>query len=169
VDIIVNKKEKIKWEIDADVSNIKEYKIYKDGKFLETSPVRSYIAKSLKTGQTYEFAVSSVSLVGIESDKSNIVNVTIPFPSSIHQQLTDDGILVYPNPAKDLITIKTGGLPGQSFSFYLVDLYGHIFISKTVEKDTDIFNQRIDMVPEGMYIIKLVSDKTCITKTLVVQ
>lgn len=67
----------LKWNAVTD-SDLASYKVYKNGVYLETvsKPTITYTATGLTNGTSYAFSVSSVDLLGNESSKSSVVNVT---------------------------------------------------------------------------------------------
>ncbi len=168
-DTIIGNSATLKWEMPGDASGIKEYKIYRNGVLLETSATKTFIAKNLTEGQSYEFSVSSVSLVGNESEKSNVVNVSINNTTSINTESIGSDIQIFPNPAKDKITIRTGKAFGKYLTVLLTDLSGNVILKKYIENNTGEFNLQVDMLAKGMYLITIQNDKAFKTKPVVIQ
>ena len=168
-DTIVGNSATLKWEMPGDVSGIKEYRIYKNGIFQEKSATKTFIAKNLTEGQSYQFTVSSVSLVGNESEKSNVLNVSIKHTTAIGSELIGSGIQVFPNPTKGKITIKTGETIGRNLTISLTDLSGHVIFKKYFENNIGEFSLPTDIVERGMYLITIQTDNVFVTRQVVVQ
>jgi len=169
LDTIIGNSATLAWELAGDASNIKEYRIYRNGVFLETSKTRTYIAKNLVAGQQYTFTVSSVSLVGIESDKSNSLVVTIPLTTSMHEQPGGYNFSVYPNPAGSSITINTGEITAEPLTLSLTDMQGNTVLSKIIETNAGIYSEKVDQLPKGIYILKISNKAVFGTQTIVIR
>lgn len=168
-DAVVGATATLRWGMPGDVSNVKNYRIYRNGVFIETNQSTSYTAKNLIAGQSYDFTVSSVSLVGNESEKSNVTKVVVPNTTSADQLLHRYTVSVYPNPAKDKINIYTEGLNGENITVSLTNILGQTFTLGTLENNSGIFVQPVDKLPKGLYIIKIISDRVCISKAVLIQ
>jgi hypothetical protein len=145
----------ISWKMTKNENNIKEYKVYMDGVFVKSSLVKTYTSKKLTPGQTYNFEVSSVSLVGNESVKSNVLTVTIPDKTSIKNQRLEDNILIYPSPAKQHIFVEANGIKGSS-TIIISDISGRavrseeIIISKNSPVKIDVTSLK-----SGIYFVEV--------------
>ena len=168
-DAVIGTTATLRWEMSGDVSNVKNYRIYRNGQFLETSQSKSYTAKNLTAGESYDFTVSSVSLVGNESEKSNVTKVVVPNTTSADKLLNKYTVSVYPNPAKDKINIYTEGLNGENITVSLTNILGQTITFGTLENNSGIFVQPVVGLPKGLYIIKIISDRVCISKTVLIQ
>ena len=168
-DAVIGTTATLRWEMSGDVSNVKNYRIYRNGQFLETSQSKSYTAKNLTAGESYDFTVSSVSLVGNESEKSNVTKVVVPNTTSADQLLHRYTVSVYPNPAKDKINIYTEGLNGENITVSLTNILGQTITFGILENNSGIFVQPVVGLPKGQYIIKIISDRVCISKTVLIQ
>ncbi len=74
-----------------------------------------------------------------------------------------DNIRVYPNPAKDKITILTNGI--NINTYYIYDVYGRIVIQNNINKN--IIKIDIKNLEKGIYFIKIQTNKKIIIKKFV--
>ncbi|HHC79559.1 MAG TPA: T9SS type A sorting domain-containing protein [Flavobacteriia bacterium] len=87
---------------------------------------------------------------------------------------TNDNILpkvtikLYPNPAKNKITVKINGLEEQNYILKLMSLKGQLL--KTIIMKNNIIIIKTDELSTGMYILKIVSEDTIVsTKKMIIQ
>jgi hypothetical protein len=85
--------------------------------------------------------------------------------SSINDLFTTAGITIFPNPAKDLLTIN---LPTyDSISLNIYDLTGNLLFSKQAQSLQEHIN--ISMMKSGMYVIEIKSGKVFQLQKIVIQ
>ncbi len=75
-----------------------------------------------------------------------------------------DELLIFPNPASQLVRVETGGQAGE---LILQDAMGRVLLRKTVENpETEISVERL---PQGLYQLVFVGERTMLYGSLVVQ
>ncbi|NDP20528.1 MAG: DUF5010 domain-containing protein [Paludibacter sp.] len=81
-------------------------------------------------------------------------------------KFSDDEITVYPNPAKDYLNIKLNHNVNR-LELSLYDISGKIQLNKTISKDDfDKMRLNISHLNQGIYLLKITSDKQTITKKI---
>jgi hypothetical protein len=86
-----------------------------------------------------------------------LLDANIPksdIPSGI-APAAESGLLIYPNPANDQITLSFG-TPVIKAEITVFDVQGRLLISKTVE-NTAIENIELDKLGSGIYMIRVAS------------
>jgi len=82
--------------------------------------------------------------------------------NSLAQELP---LQLYPNPAADYLTIKSGNY--QPFTYQLINMQG------SLQKEGRITNSQTEInvtdLPRGMYILKVVTEKQTVTKKVLLQ
>lgn len=66
----------------------------------------------------------------------------------------DDSVLVYPNPAKDIMNVQTQNVYFSDILFELYNLYGQLVQTQKVEKGSTITHFELNTLEEGIYILK---------------
>jgi len=88
-----------------------------------------------------------------------------PCLSATQELLLVDSVQIYPNPAKDIVTIKSE----QDFnSVELINLEGKKVLSQKWNNEKE---KQLDLsgIDGGLYLIKIESDKGVVTKKLVID
>ena len=79
----------------------------------------------------------------------------------------DNGIKVYPNPAKDILHIELVDFNNEPYTIEISNELGQVILSQTVSSNLSTFN--VQHLPNGMYFLTLkMKDKT-LTKKLIIQ
>jgi hypothetical protein len=76
----------------------------------------------------------------------------------------DNGLNVYPNPAKDRLTIGTEGISGKSI-LSIYNIAGDLVMQKEISNDVNEMD--ISSLTGGMYVVKLISDNTVRVKRFI--
>jgi Secretion system C-terminal sorting domain len=84
-------------------------------------------------------------------------------------QLTNEDILVYPNPASEQIWIDWQEINTQSCIFSLVDMKGRVIQEEHLIAGNHIYMITLYNIPSGNYMYTLVSDKYQKTGTIVIE
>ena len=128
---------KLSWKSQS--SDAYYYKIYRDGIFLDSTILLTYIKIiNIKSGTSYAFMVSTVDWAGNESVNNTVFNVTTESdPVSINDNpKLDDKLNIAPNPSKGLISISGITLNnGTSLKIYSPD--GSLVFHKTYKTIDD--------------------------------
>lgn len=85
--------------------------------------------------------------------KSKIAN-----PNLSNTDITDSDINVYPNPAKDLITLEFKNEVAAGSRFVLYSLEGKMLIDKPLIAGEKIFDVNISMLENGVYIYNIINN-----------
>ena len=72
---------------------------------------------------------------------------------------------IYPNPTSDIINVKFQIEPEKGTIMYLSDVTGKTVIAKEALSNTEQLN--LTLLPSGMYLLKISSGKTSITKKII--
>jgi len=127
-----------------------------------------------KTSPTINFAVLPSSVVNM-----NVFQQTLNPGSVYHyvlrstlntsglEEITNDGINIYPNPATNILYVKTiEQLNGEKFIWNIVDNNGKTVSTGNLGPDNSI---QIENLASGNYLLYLISDKNMIIKKFVKQ
>ena len=95
--------------------------------------------------------------------KIDDVNITYSGPNSI-QPINSSAISLYPNPSNGLVSLR--GLK-ESTKITVVDLVGHVVLEQNSAAGTSMLDLR--SFPKGFYSVVLKSEKSVITKQLVIS
>ncbi len=83
---------------------------------------------------------------------------------------TASNVLLYPNPAKNQVSIEWDALQYDVKELKVVDLHGKLLSSQNIDKDVNgHFELNISNLPDGQYIIQLVTDKGIIRRNLQIK
>jgi hypothetical protein len=110
---------------------------------------------------TYSFSYNNdLIYLHITNSEGSVATFYDNFLSS--EQFLEDNISIYPNPLKDILTIKSSDVILQSISIF--NLQGKILFNCD-----DLGNNQLDLssLPQGMYILKIKTDQGVSVKKLV--
>ena len=148
---VVNNANTLQWKT-ADEVNTKEFILERSTDGSSFTSIAAIAAKGfgnglyvhndagIFTGKLY-YRLKMVDIDG-KFSYSNIISLTT-------QQ--NNKISVYPNPAKDLITVQTSDNKLQGTQIILTDLSGKTLYKKTITSTFEILN--VKTLPKGMYLI----------------
>jgi hypothetical protein len=90
----------------------------------------------------------------------NTITAIITFPESIANSLLQSTWLIYPNPAKDELTISTQLLAANNIQVQLLDAVGKLIYTNKVAVLQGNLNTTINVstLPKGVYSLVLISD-----------
>jgi stress-induced morphogen len=139
-----------------------------------TSPYDTTVIASNRTGSTYSWQVSSHQAVGTHY-KVMIVSTVTPSVSakSAHYfsiVAPTSKIEAYPNPVATQLTVKFNEKDNETYTLTLYNRYNMRVMTRTVnsaylkELRINTFN-----LPNGIYFLRLVSEKGIISRKIVVQ
>ncbi len=87
---------------------------------------------------------------------------------------TDDysaggSLKVYPNPARDLLTISTKQFTGNIQQIEIVDAAGNHVLSPSAEQVGDVVSLHLGNLPNGLYGLRIYTDKGISTQKIIIQ
>ena len=124
------------------------YRIFVDAPKVDNSLAPSIKVDKNSIGITYNFKLNSTQL-------------TRTSPNSV-SEITDNAIIIYPNPASEKITIQST----EPYSCEIMDLNGRVLHTKLITSSSSKEIQ-VKEFPKGIYIIKLTSDNKTVIKRFV--
>lgn len=93
-------------------------------------------------------------------------------PAGIDESSTGiNNLLVYPNPAKDILNISFNAENEQNMKIELVNITGQILYSENINYNMDIFKGTINIsaLPKGIYVLKITSNLGVASKKIVIE
>jgi len=149
--------------VSPRAANIDGYNVYKNDVFLQEVP-------ALQTSYTYEgigeglhtFYVTSV-YQEWESNPSNEVEMMIT--SNKMPQI--DGLVIGPNPVKDRLFVHSQ--KQEIYSVEITDLNGREIISEKSDSPKKDYEIKIPERLQGVYILRLETDKGVVSKKLIIK
>lgn len=119
--------------------------------FANTDPVYIFNIGKATVGALQHFAVASTS------------NSALANRESLSQNSLE-AVTIYPNPAKDIISIELPDKTIKNFSFEITDLLGNIML-----KTTNSTKVNISTVPNGAYLGVLKSDNQRVVRKILIE
>ncbi len=155
------------WEkpvVTSDSSKVKMYYIFLDNLLMDTtnSEIKSYTFSGLNYNQTYNTCIEAVYDCGSSEKvcytwKSQLL--------SINENSQNKSIVIYPNPAKDVITIESVVLLKQ---ISIINSFGKEVYNVDVNKETQaVINT--NNYKSGLYIVKITTETGLINKNLIIS
>ena len=68
----------------------------------------------------------------------------------------DYTVLVFPNPASDIVTIQVIGITDQKLTYRLIDLHGRILLVKSLNNTTEQIN--ISRLSPGLFLLQVITE-----------
>lgn len=112
----------------------------------------------------YDWSFGEMTLVSTSSTSNLIVtqgllqNQSDSTANSINKPTaTLQKILVYPNPAEDILYFESDYKTASKLNYMLVDVAGKIIINKDMNVSVGTYKQAIDLttLPKGIYVLKI--------------
>jgi hypothetical protein len=110
------------------------------------------------TGTFYKYIVNTDNLQSFDT-----LSETWTSSTQITQQIKDNNISIFPNPAKNYIQIQTNGLDIEKYN--IIDING-----KTIKQINSANNNNIidiSNLPNGVYILNIVTENTVINNRII--
>lgn len=120
--------------------------------FANTDPVYIYNVGKATVGALQHFAVASTS-----------INTTLANRETLSKNSLEE-VKIYPNPAKDIISIKLPDRTIKNFSFEITDLLGN-----TMLKTSNLTKVNISMLPNGAYVGVLKADDQTVVRKILIE
>lgn len=108
---------------------------------------------------------------GLEGDNVFVDNVMITNTTSLVDNTSAKaGVLVYPNPAKDILNLSVNGL-GKEFTLTLTDVQGKQVYRTIMKNYTDGAAESIDLrgLTKGIYLLKLTDGRELVSKKIIIE
>ena len=125
-----------------------------------TATTNSYTITGLTANTTYEIQVQANCGDGNLSDWTQAINVTT---TGIESWL-ENSVSLYPNPAKEYVDIRVDGDLNVSM-MEVYDVYGKLINTVNVVDNPTRIN--VSGLADGMYFVRVMTEKGMVTKTFV--
>jgi len=153
----------LEWEAAESNIEISEYYIMKDDELHEITNETYASVEGLEDEETFVFTVRAIDLEGNISEKSNEVEVTTP--TDIPVTALEDELKIYPNPARQNMTIEFNN---EKISYLeVIDVTGKIVYSSNVDNNLITIDKRD--IGTGMFFLKLHINDEVITSKIMFQ
>ena len=100
-------------------------------------------------------------------ENSNTVSASCSLTLATIEHNLADAIKIYPNPAKDYITISWDNLELNNASISLLNNLGQIVFEKSINSNNDSIS--VNELADGMYYLKINSNNRIITKKVIIS
>jgi len=127
----------------------------------EKNPVISYTGSG-----SYDITLRVSDGKSVKSlTRKNFINVEFGTGISEEEPLS---FQFYPNPAKELVTIRFGQVIHGLIKIEIIDIYGNTLISKTTENSGSELSVNTNSLKKGLYLLKAGNEKKlCVGKLLI--
>ena len=121
-----------------------------------------YTITDLEVGANYEAQIEAHCTNGNTSGATEVITFTI---TGVDEYVLNNGISLYPNPASNYVEIRTNNEDINITSLNVYDVYGKLLRTINVTENPT----RIDVsdLADGMYFVRISSDKGMVTKPFV--
>ena len=154
----------IAWDADANVEswNI-QYRVANSGALSSaTSTTNSYTITNLEGNTDYEIQVQANCGNGNLSDWSS--SITAHTTNVGIENFTENNVTLFPNPAKEYVDIRIDGDVNVT-NMEVFDVYGKLINTVNVIDNPTRIN--VNGLANGMYFVRVTTDKGAVTKTFV--
>ena len=114
---------------------------------------------------TYIFWLKTTDLA-LETDSIQVA-LTVTGSTGFDEQLAETKFSIYPNPARDYLTIKRNDYSEKEYSLRLFNTTGQLFIKKQITESEHQLNLR--EYSGGVYFIVLQNDEFTVRETVVIE
>jgi uncharacterized protein (DUF2141 family) len=154
----------VAWDANANVNiwNV-QYRVQNGEWTSQTTTTNSYNIEDLTPTTTYEIHVQAVCAEGQTSDWSTSITVTTTGCDAINDYLLDK-ITLFPNPAREYVDIRIDGDVNVT-NMEVFDVYGKLINTVNVIDNPTRIN--VNGLANGMYFVRVTTDKGMVTKTFV--
>jgi hypothetical protein len=104
--------------------------------------------------------------LALETDSIQVA-LTVTSSTGIDEQLAETKFSIYPNPARDYLTIKRNDYSEKEYSLRLFNTTGQLFIKKQITESEHQLDLR--EYSGGVYFIVLQNDEFTVRKTVVIE
>ena len=151
------------WTPSNDNVGVDNYRVFIDGVATKMVTTTNVQITDLNPGQTYRVKVSAVDANGNESNFSNQILVTTQGALGVENDLQNNGIKVFPNPAKDefFISVQT---PLETEEVTLVAMDGNQIQVRLKKISNQLAKFSVTSLSSGLYVLEVGSKKIKIIK-----
>ncbi len=135
------------------------------------TPTTSDIALSMILNRNGDYV-----FVGASDDPPNsgflmIVDTSGNFLSKVLEIPMVNNYLIYPNPANSFLSIENMGILNSATRYELVNLFGNIVTTNSIEKGLIATKINVSEIPSGIYFIRIYKDNNIlqVTKLIIVH
>jgi len=96
------------------------------------------------------------------------VNLTRTASLGINENQFAENIRIYPNPAKEFVTINMNEFDGELSEINLINVQGQIIYTLDTKNQSKIFDLKINSFSEGIYVLQLHTSNGILTKKLII-
>ena len=127
----------------------------------EQNPVHTFASEG-----NYTVSLTAANQLCTENTISQTINVVA---SSIENSHIENFAKIYPNPSNGLFTIEFANISQSNISIEITSVTGQLILSKEIQSNT--LNEQFDLpnVANGLYTIKLISERFVKTGILVIS
>ena len=154
------------WQTATEQNN-KEYQIERSSDGITFNKIGVVISNNNISGSRYSY-VDAHPLSGNNYYRLKSVDIDGKFSYSNIDEVTftqSNELIVYPNPAKDVITIENN-LKGNNLNIFITDLAGRK-ISQIIRPNNSVLQLSVANLKTGLYILKITDGISSITQKLV--
>lgn len=150
------------WNTPEDIGgNLLGYNVWRNGLIVEALTTDTTYVEEITVNGGYAYYVTAVYENG-ESQPSNTVEVEITGVGVKDAELSN--LRVYPNPTTGILNIKSDN---RIISAQLVNLAGQVVVESAINGNQGAINT--SELNQGIYMLKLTSEKGVVTKTISVR
>jgi hypothetical protein len=103
-------------------------------------------------------------------ENSNSVSSTCTLSTTIDEEtLGEEAVFVYPNPAKEFISVEFSGLSDENISIEIIDVFGKVVQKENRKNENGIFNLNVRSLAAGYYLLKISSGYSVIQKKIIIS
>ena len=159
----------INWDPSTDNVGVNGYEIYQANTFITSTTDTFATIGGLSPETFYSFRVLAVDLSDNKSPISGITVTTKEDTSSsttsVYKELNSQ-ILLYPNPANDLLTIRLSDTPENAI-LKIIDISGRLQFTYNISNKHS--NVNISQLNQGLYIAEIGIDDVIYRKRLIIK
>jgi hypothetical protein len=96
------------------------------------------------------------------------VNITRTASLGINENEFANNIKIYPNPAKDFVTVNINEFDGELNEINLINVQGQIIYTLNTKNQSKIFDLKTNSFSEGIYMLQLHTSNGILTKKLII-
>ncbi len=97
------------------------------------------------------------------------LNITRSLTTAVENEESDELILVYPNPAADIVNIDMQNYTGNISQIDLCDVTGNQLFKQCIPVKNETTNISLSGYPDGIYMLRIFTESEIVTKKLVIK